>query len=123
MSLGCGARRARLIAVCGVSALCAAGLLTLGAMSSAGATTTNATLNPGQVGTVGTNFTQSCNQGPGWIFVLPASSGDAFVSLSATFQSAGTVAGTVLANSKFVSVQVPLSDTLLGATAQVTNAN
>jgi hypothetical protein len=121
MSVGCGPRRARLVAVSGISALCAAGLLVLGAMSSAGAATTSATLNAGQVGSVGTNFTQSCAQGPGWIFVLPASSGDAFVSLSATFQTAGTVSGTVLANPKFASVQVPLSDTLLSATAQVTN--
>jgi hypothetical protein len=93
----------------------------MGAASSAEAATTSATLNPGQVGIVATNFTQSCAQGPGWVFVLPAASGDAFVSLSATFQTAGTVSGTVLSNPKFASVQVPLSDTLLGATAQVTN--
>lgn len=124
MSRGLGrVRRTRVFSLSALSALAVPVLLALIGTATAAGASTPATLNPGQVGTVGTGFTQSCAQGPGWIFVLPASQGDAFVSLSATFQTSGTVAGTVLANPKFASVQVPLSDILIGATAQVTNGH
>ena len=93
-------------------------------MEGASATsTTTATLKSQQQGTTGSDYENNCDHGPGWIFVLPASQGDAFVSLSATFQSAGTVPGTVLANDKFASVQVPLTDVIVSATAQITGGH
>jgi hypothetical protein len=111
-------RRARFATLASGCIIIVFGLVVLLATPTVGAATT-ATLNPDHVGTVGTTATQNCGQGPGWIFVLPDSQGDAFVSLSATFQTAGTVPGTVLANNKFASVNVPLTDKLLGATAQI----
>jgi LPXTG-motif cell wall-anchored protein len=111
-------RRARFATLASGCIIIVFGLVVLLATSTVGAATT-ATLNPGQKGTVGTDVQPNCGQGPGWIFVLPDSQGDAFVSLSATFQTAGTVPGTVLANTKFASVNVALTDTLLNATAQI----
>jgi hypothetical protein len=116
MSVQGRARRARVVVGSVVAAF-----VSLMVFASFGATaasaSTPATLNPGQIGSVGTDFPQDCGQGTGWVFVLPASEGTAFVSLSATFQSAGTVAGTV--DGKFAVVNAPLTDTLLSATAQI----
>ena len=117
MSLQGPARRVRVVV--GGSVLAA--FISLMLLASFGATaasaSTPATLHPSQIGSVGTDVPQDCGQGTGWVFVLPASQGTAFVSLSATFQSAGTVAGTV--DGKFAVVDAPLTDTLLGATAQI----
>src|SRR5262245_27389741 len=80
---------------------------------------TPATINPGNVPATANQYPNDCGQGPGWVFVLPASQGSAFVSISATFSNAGTVAGTVASNDKFAYVNVSLSDTLLTATAMI----
>jgi hypothetical protein len=86
--------------------------------------TTTATLKPQQVGSTGSDYSNDCGQGPGWIFVLPDSQGDAFVTLQATFLHAGTVDGILdPTNSKFMQVPVALDDVILGATAQITGGS
>jgi LPXTG-motif cell wall-anchored protein len=112
-------RRSRIIILIGGCAMVALASFALLGAPTVGAATT-ATLNPGNVGKVGTTMPTDCGQGVGWIFVLPDAQGDAFVSISATFLTAGTVPGSVVAGKeKFARVDVPLTDTLQGATAQI----
>jgi LPXTG-motif cell wall-anchored protein len=112
-------RRSRVIVLVGGCVMVALAIFALLGAPTVGAATT-ATLNPGNVGKVGTTMPTDCGQGVGWIFVLPDAQGDAFVSISATFLTAGTVPGTVVAaNDKFARVDVPLTDTLQSATAQI----
>jgi hypothetical protein len=82
--------------------------------------TETATLKVQQQGTTGKDYSNQCDHGPGWIFVLPASQGVAFVSLTATFKNAGTKQATIDPNPKFAEVNVSPSDTLLNATAVIT---
>jgi LPXTG-motif cell wall-anchored protein len=108
-----------LVAGCIAAVAAAVSLGSVLGVDAASALTAQRTLLPGQVGSVGTSFEENCDQGPGWIFNLPAAAGTGFVSITATFQNAGAVNGVVLGNDKFASVQVALSDTILGATATV----
>jgi LPXTG-motif cell wall-anchored protein len=123
MFWGVGSRRAAAVAL-GVLSAAVVGPVLVATMQDASANSTStATLHAQQQNTTGSDYQHNCDHGPGWIFVLPASQGTAFVSLSATFKNAGTVQGTVLSNPKFASVQVSLSDTILSATAQITGGH
>ena len=89
-------------------------------VTGAGASTP-ASINPGQIPTGSAGFPQDCGQETGWVFVLPASQGSAFVRASRDVPNLrqGAVAGTVAANDKAAVVNAPLTDTLLATTAQI----